>query len=271
MHFKFVVCASTGMAVALLFLTKQSACSKLTSMKESHQNNLNRLAERWQDICSAGAKSLAVDRKWPRCPSLVLSDFEMLSPKKREMLADHFTTMIETMDCHFPENIYWDIDAMIHSLVKRSVDESESVTLIRLEKIIDLMKIFGKDGVIRFQYFHDFTFGFDWVKWFQKTSPKTVDESDPFACDFLDYMLKRGKELIVSIANNDEKYPKLPADGYRNSYPFDRRPESERRGLALLRDHDAIPLKVWIAEAKISYRMDYLQIRESILAKGAIS
>ena len=238
-------------------------------MIDSRFNKLSSLENRWLDICSDGAISLAPDRKVPTCPAGILSTFEMIPSCKREMLAENFISLIDAMHFHFPENIYWDIDALIHSLLKFSLNENKTMTLNRLEKIIDLMKIFGKEGVIRFQYFHDFTYGFDWVKWFQKTSPLIVDESDPFANDFLSYMLKRGKELVVSIANNEQKYQKLAKGVYRNSYSFDRSPDSERKGMVLLRDRNAIPLKVWISETRISYRTDYLKSRESILTDGA--
>src|SRR5690606_16502376 len=124
------------------------------------------------------------------------------------------------------------------------------------------MQVFGCKGVIRFQFFHDFTLGFDWIKWYQKTSPSDPDITDPFAEDFLNYMLCRGKEIISAINQDDLKYPVLERDEYRNSYVFDRTPQFEEKGLKVLREHNAIPLKVWDVHANISLTMDYLKQRE---------
>jgi hypothetical protein len=131
---------------------------------------------------------------------------------------------------HFPNNIFWDFDYLVASLLNQALaskNEIEFITAFHDDMIL-LLELFGRYSKIHFQYLHDFLYGFDWAKWVQK-DPQTRQFTGPFSITYLGYTIDRGRQLLDLIAAGDRTYPRLPDGTYRNAFSFGR---SRREGVS---------------------------------------
>ena len=166
----------------------------------------------------------------------------------------------------FPENIFWDFDALAHSLLDQAMAESDEAkaesVLERLGgKVAKLQGLFGAGTMIRFRYVHDFSYGFDWSKWVRR-DPAARADSPPFGTTFIDYSLQRGHELLDLIAADDTKYPKLPDGQPRNPFGFSRSKSDEIRLFEHLSKEDLLPLRSWETHPTGRWDRDYRALRE---------
>jgi hypothetical protein len=168
---------------------------------------------------------------------------------------------------NFPENIFWDFDFIVSSMLNQAlVAEESSVCFLESfgDKIVSLMNVFGKESEIRFRYVHDFIYGFDWAKWVQKDA-QTRAIVEPFSLTFLDCLLARGKEILQLISVGDSKYHQLGTQqNYRNPFCFSREPEDEYRLLICLAEKQLIPVATWNWNACPVWNQPFHQIREQL-------
>jgi hypothetical protein len=191
--------------------------------------------------------------------------------QERRATCEHLVQMAAAVvDC-FPENIFWDFDLLAETLFQ--LDTAQQTRMTQL--VVALNRRFGRRSVIAFRYAHDFLYGYDWARWVKK-QPEVRGAFGPFSEAFLESMLERGGQLETLIAQNDAKYPRLPAGTARNPFAFSREPEDEYRLLALLAERGAIPVPAWQRAAPLDYRRPFTQLREQAarelgLAAGSAS
>jgi len=163
----------------------------------------------------------------------------------------------------FPENLLWDFDyylASVHREAVRSGDYSDHLARAT-EVTVGLMHLYGQSSSIRFQYVHDFIYGFDWARWVRR-EPEARSRTLPFSLEFLRQSDTRGRAILCLIEKDDDVYPKLSGSGSRNPFPFVRTPDEELtlyRGLA---NRGHIPVEAWRIDAKPDYSRDFDAIRE---------
>lgn len=162
------------------------------------------------------------------------------------VLRDTLLRILDALLYNFPENIFWDFDFIVSSMLKQAILAEEKVDLLENfgNKIVLLMDMFGRNSEIRFRYVHDFMYGFDWARWVQK-KPHQRAHLEPFCLNFLDDLISRGEEILQKIKVDDGKYPKISEKRYRNPFCFSREPDSERRLLTYLAAHGSIPVAGW--------------------------
>ena len=162
----------------------------------------------------------------------------------------------------FPETIFWDFDFLARSLVDECAPHTPGAAS-RLgqscETIVALHERFGSDR-IRFQYAHDFVYGFDWAKWISRAPEERADVG-AFGAPFLDAMLTRAGELVELIERDDATYPKLADDRPRNPFSFSREPEHERALLIDLARSGDVPVQTWNLDARPTWRRPYQELR----------
>lgn len=184
-------------------------------------------------------------------------------------LSDTLERMLDTILHNFPENIFWDFDFIVSSILKQAlVAKDGAVSFLELfgDKIVSLMGLFGKESEIRFRYLHDLTFGFEWAKWVQNEAQgRTVIE--PFSLTFLDYVISRGKKIIQLIRVGDARYHQLSEKCYRNPFCFSREPEDEYRLLTSLATQQLIPVAAWDWNAQPVWNKPFHQLREELSLK----
>ncbi|MFK7998533.1 MAG: hypothetical protein AB8H86_03010 [Polyangiales bacterium] len=165
----------------------------------------------------------------------------------------------------FPDNIFWDFDALAHSILEQAlsaVDGEAEATLERLgSDVASLQTLFGAGTAIHFRYVHDFSYGYDWSKWVRR-NPESAD-NPPFGSVFLEYSLRRGHELLDLIAADDTKYPKLPDGKPRNPFGFSRGRSDEIRLFEHLAQEDLLPLRAWETHPKGRWDRDYRALRDA--------
>ncbi|MEH2070468.1 MAG: hypothetical protein V7K47_20295 [Nostoc sp.] len=186
------------------------------------------------------------------------------------------TTLQETLECivctqlqNFPENIFWDFDFMVSSMLRQALVADEgAVDFLKIfgEKMFYLMEMFGINTEIRFRYVHDFLYGFDWARWVQK-DPKNRAKVEPFSLVFFDYLLNKGKELIQRISYGQITCYKLCDTGYRNPFSFSREPEDEYRLLTYLAQQELIPVAAWNWNASPVWNKPFQEMRQQIALK----
>ena len=167
----------------------------------------------------------------------------------------------------FPDNIFWDFDALAHSLLDQAMSEDSEEraesTLDRLgDEVASLQSLFGAGTAIRFRYVHDFSYGYDWSKWVRR-DPEACAEHPPFGAIFIKYSLRRGYELLDLIAADDTKYPKLSDGKPRNPFGFSRSQSDEIRLFEHLAREDLLPLRGWETHPTGRWDLDYRALRES--------
>lgn len=161
----------------------------------------------------------------------------------------------------FPENIFGDLD-YVAACVLRQGREANSVDLVSelLERMCGLQGLYGQATVIRFRYVHDFTYGYDWAKWVRR-EPAQSGAVGPFDLEFLQYMDRRGAQLIELIAVDDAKYPALRDARHRNPFPFSREPAAEAELFAELATRQLIPVETWRTDAQPRFDTDFGDLR----------
>jgi hypothetical protein len=160
-----------------------------------------------------------------------------------EAFVDGTARFVDAVAASFPENIFFDADALLWSAWQRAARGPAEVTRY-FALLTHIHELFGKDTPIRFRYVHDFLYGFDWAKWVAK-APDARRGCAPFGIEFLEAMAERGGELLGLIASDDAKYPRLTEDGPRNPFPFSRSTAAESMLLLHLRDEALLPVRAW--------------------------
>jgi hypothetical protein len=167
---------------------------------------------------------------------------------------------------NFPDNIYWDFDFMVSSILSQALTAREGAFYFLntfADKAVSLMNLFGVKTQIHFRYIHDFIYGFEWAKWVQK-DPYARARIQPFGIIFLDYLLNRGQEMIQLINLNDAKYHQITGNAYRNPFSFSRQPECECRLLSYMAEEELIPVPAWDWNARPIWNQPFQQIRQEL-------
>jgi hypothetical protein len=178
-------------------------------------------------------------------------------------------SIVRTQLQNFPENIFWDFDFLVSSMLRQALVADEgAIYFLRVfgEKMDSLIEMFGTKTEIRFRYVHDFMYGFEWARWVQK-EPQKRAHIEPFSLFFLDYLLAKGKELLQRISHGQVTSYKLCDTGYRNPFTFSREPEDERRLLAYLADEQLIPVAVWNWNASPVWNKPFQEMRQQLALK----
>jgi hypothetical protein len=153
----------------------------------------------------------------------------------------------------FPGNLFWDLDLICAAILAeaRALDPGSARACVgdRFARMAALQHLYGRRTAINFSYVHDFVYGFDWAKWVAREPSLHAAAPGPFSLPFLEYMDRRGRELLELIDRDDSKYPSLDGDEPRNPFPFSREPDDEIRLHRELARRDLIPVPTWIADA----------------------
>ncbi|MGD1911239.1 MAG: hypothetical protein ACFB2X_10385 [Rivularia sp. (in: cyanobacteria)] len=184
------------------------------------------------------------------------------------VIRDTLQRILDALLYNFPENIFWDFDLMVSSMLKQTIFAENKVDLLENfgNKIVLLMDMFGRKSEIRFRYVHDFIYGFDWAGWVQKKPPQRA-HLEPFCLDFLDNLIRRGEEILQRIKKDDVKYPQISSKRYRNPFDFSREPDSEHRLLTYLAARDCIPVAAWEWDAVGIWDKPFHLLREQASLK----
>jgi hypothetical protein len=184
-------------------------------------------------------------------------------------LQETLESIVRTQLINFPENIFWDFDFMVSSMLRQALIANEgAVAFLKLfaEKMVSLTEMFGINTEIRFRYVHDFMYGFDWARWVQK-EPQNRASVEPFSLVFLDYLLVKGKELVQRINHGQVVSYKLCDTGYRNPFTFSREPEDEYRLLTYLAEEQLIPVAAWNWNASPIWNKPFQEMRQQLALK----
>lgn len=202
----------------------------------------------------------------------ICTSYEVLFEHFRNIQSLHLHTFIDSITIlvkkellHFPNNIFWDKDYILIYLLEQICqfpsNEQEMFLSEYVHTYISLLELFGKCSSIRFQYLHDFSYGFDWAKWVRNDSEHRK-EILPFSLPFLQRMFQRGKELELLIQNNDSMYPRLHDEKFRNPFQFHRSIECESRLLRQLAKKNQIPIVAWETHGSIDWKKNYSELRD---------
>ncbi|MEH2160514.1 MAG: hypothetical protein V7K38_05600 [Nostoc sp.] len=126
-------------------------------------------------------------------------------------LQETLESIVRTQLQNFPENIFWDFDFLVSSMIRQALAADEgAIPFLKVfgEKMVTLIEMFGTKTEIRFRYVHDFIYGFEWARWVQK-EPQNRAHIEPFSLVFLDYLLAKGKELLQRISHGQVTSYKL--------------------------------------------------------------
>lgn len=170
---------------------------------------------------------------------------------------------------NFPENIFWDFDFLVSSMVKQAlVADIGATSFLKSfgEKMILLINLFGIKKEIRFRYVHDFMYGFDWAKWVQR-EPETRYQSDPFSLVFLDDLLIKGEKLVKHLNYGQVTSYKLSKTGYRNPFDFSREPEDEKLLFHSLAQEKLIPVEIWNWDTVPVWNKPFQEMRQELALK----
>ncbi|MFN6530109.1 hypothetical protein [Nostoc sp. ChiSLP03a] len=186
------------------------------------------------------------------------------------------TTIQETLESivrtqlqNFPENIFWDFDFLVSSMLRQALNADEgAIPFLKAfgEKMVCLTEMFGNKTEMRFRYVHDFMYGFDWARWVQK-EPHNRAHVEPFSLVFFDYLLAKGKELLQRINHGQVISYKLCDTGYRNPFTFSREPEDEYRLLTCLAEEQLIPVAAWNWNANPIWNRPFQEMRQQLALK----
>ncbi|HYW20584.1 MAG TPA: hypothetical protein VE956_14990 [Nodularia sp. (in: cyanobacteria)] len=184
-------------------------------------------------------------------------------------LRDTLELIIYAQVQNFPENIFWDFDFMVSSMVRQAlVAEEGAISFLECfgKKMVLLIELFGIKQEIRFRYVHDFIYGFDWARWVQK-EPQTRSDSEPFSLVFLDYLLIKGEKLVKRINYGQVTSYNLGNTGYRNPFDFSREPEDESLLLTSLAKEKLIPVEVWKWDTSPVWNQPFQERRQQLALK----
>ena len=176
---------------------------------------------------------------------------------------DGLKQILDAQIKNFPDNIFWDFDYLFFKIISCKTTEycDEYCQLI-----VELQENFGIHSPIKFQYMHDFTYGFDWAKWVKK-DPQQRKNIKPFDKEFLLSVKARKKELLLLIKNNDPKYPPLKTPTPRNPFNFNINQQAEELLHQKLSELDLIPVRAWNPNLPVFWDRDFNKIREEISLK----
>lgn len=141
---------------------------------------------------------------------------------------------------HFPDNIFVDLDLVAVALRDVVIAEGHVALEQTIDPLVEIHRLYGKSSRIRFQYVHDFLYGFDWARWVA-SEPKERGAIGPFDRRFLQRSVERAHELEALIQKNDATYPAIAPGTFRNPYGFERDPKSERALFLDLAKQDLLP------------------------------
>jgi hypothetical protein len=184
-------------------------------------------------------------------------------------LQETLESIVRTQLQNFPENIFWDFDFLVISMLRQALIADEgAVPFLKVfgEKMVSLTEMFGNKTEIRFRYVHDFMYGFEWARWVQK-EPQNRAHVEPFSLLFLDYLLVKGQELLQRINHGQITSYKLCDTGYRNPFTFSREPEDEYRLLTYLAEEQLIPVAVWNWNASPVWNKPFQEMRQQLALK----
>lgn len=184
-------------------------------------------------------------------------------------LRDTLKLILEAQLHNFPENIFWDFDFIVSSMVRQAlVADMGSISFLESfgDKMVLLIELFGINKEIRFRYVHDFIYGFDWARWVQR-EPETRSNSEPFSLVFLEELLIKGEKLIKHINYGQLTSYNLSHTGYRNPFDFSREPENERLLLTYLARQNLIPVAAWNWEASPVWDKPFQEMRQQLALK----
>ncbi|MGE0785849.1 MAG: ferrochelatase [Sandaracinaceae bacterium] len=156
----------------------------------------------------------------------------------------------------FPDNVFWDLDALATALSRLETDELREA----IDELEELYALFGVGGPIRFRYAHDFVYGFDWARWVAR-DPEAHAAIGPFDRRFFRTMLARGGELLELIEADDAKYPRLREGELRNPFGYARDPASERLLYERLAREGGIPVHAWSMDPEPRWDGDFEERR----------
>ena len=175
--------------------------------------------------------------------------------------AEGLRALSRTVDESFPENLFFDTEALAGALLAAGVAGGVAPVAEAVTVLVELHRLFGCATTIRFRYVHDFLYGFDWAKWVQRC-PEERAGVGPFDLPFLVAMRARGAELLALIEANDDTYPRLRGPGHRNPFGFSREPEDEARLFRALAEHDELPVPAFAFQGPWRWQRPYAELRE---------
>ncbi|MEH2052628.1 hypothetical protein [Nostoc sp.] len=184
-------------------------------------------------------------------------------------LQETLEIIVRTQLQNFPENIFWDFDFLVSSMLRQALTADEgAVPFLKIfgAKMVSLTEMFGNKTEMRFRYVHDFIYGFEWARWVQK-EPQNRAHIEPFSLVFFDYLLVKGKELLQRINHGQVVSYKLCDTGYRNPFTFSREPEDEYRLLSYLAEEQLIPVAVWNWNASPVWNKPFQEMRQQLALK----
>lgn len=239
------------------------------------------LAPRSGDPALAAAVPLATSYR-----ELDANEGGRLLPVARTALRAGLVDVDRALRAHFPDNVYGDLDAMVHDFVTAVLDlepaRAAAALTRRFAAVAELFSRYGEHGPIRFRYAHDLLYGFDWAKWRWRAvhgergvgeipSPVFGDPG-PWSLPFLKRMRCRACELEGLIAAGDETYPPLDdvvSEGdaaHRNPFRFARDLDAETRLYRELAASELVPVAAWSAAAdrRDVWSRPYAALREQV-------
>ncbi|MBN3959790.1 hypothetical protein [Nostoc sp. NMS8] len=184
-------------------------------------------------------------------------------------LQETLESIVRTQLENFPENIFWDFDFLVSSMLRQALTADEgAVQFLKTfgAKMVSLTEMFGNKTEMRFRYVHDFIYGFEWARWVQK-EPQNRAHIEPFSLIFFDYLLVKGKELLQRINHGQVVSYKLCDTGYRNPFTFSREPKDEYRLLTYLAEEQLIPVAVWNWNASPVWNKPFQEMRQQLALK----
>lgn len=175
-----------------------------------------------------------------------------LAPAQRDALAEPLAEglialALAQLDA-FPANLFWDLDLIACEVAREAHARADAIAIVddRFARMARLQALYGRDTPINFSFVHDFVYGYDWVKWRQRSGAGPHER--PFGLAFLVHMERRAHELLELIAGEDREYPPLSDERPRNPFPFSREPADELTLHRELARRRAIPVPTWLAE-----------------------
>ncbi|MDB9445504.1 hypothetical protein [Anabaena sp. CS-542/02] len=184
-------------------------------------------------------------------------------------LGDTLKLIVYAQLQNFPENIFWDFDFMVSSMVRQAlVADGGFMSFLESfgDKMVLLIELFGINKEIRFRYVHDFIYGFDWARWVQR-EPQTRSNSEPFSLVFLEELLSKGEKLIKHINYGQLTSYNLSHTGYRNPFDFSREPEDEHLLLTSLAKANLIPVATWDWDTSPVWDKPFQEMRQQLALK----
>ncbi|MBX3270910.1 MAG: ferrochelatase [Sandaracinaceae bacterium] len=193
-----------------------------------------------------------------------------LAPRCRDeamaqALADGLAAVADALIEHFPGNLLFDLDALTAGLVRTAPDADALARAFA--QVVALHARFGRHTAIRFEYVHDFVYGFDWAKWVRR-DPAARAHVGPFDPVFLAALASRGDELLALIAADDADYPRLRDERPRNPFGFSRGPTEELRLHRALAREGLLPVEGWRLDAVPVWDRPFADLRAARAAEG---